>query len=149
MPGPSGKLPPTAPPGAGLLQSLRRLASTGLELVQLRLELLANDVELQKLRIFDALAWAAVGLLLLGLGLLLCAGLLVALTPEPWRPLTLALLTLGCLGGGAWMLSQARHRLTDPGGALAASRAELARDRQALAADAATDTDRPAAPPAR
>jgi uncharacterized membrane protein YqjE len=131
------------------MQSLRRLASTGLELVQLRLELLATELEQQKLRIFDALAWAAVGLLLLGLGLLLCAGLLVALTPEPWRPLTLAVLTLGCLGGGAWMLSQARQRLTEPGGALAGSLDELARDRQALADGPGAQVDEPAPPPAR
>ena len=66
MPVPSG-MPPGAsrPPGTGLMQSLRRLASTGLELIQLRLELLASELEQQKLRIFDALAWAAVGLLLL------------------------------------------------------------------------------------
>lgn len=131
--------------GAGLLHSLRRLASTGLELVQVRLELLANELAQEKLRIFDALAWAAVGLLLLGLGLLLCAGLLVALTPEPWRPLTLALLTLACLGGGAWMLNQARQRLASPGGVLAASRSELAQDQGRLA----PGRDGAAPPPAR
>lgn len=130
MPGPSGQ-PPTTP-GTGLFHSLRRLAATGLELVQVRLELLGNELQQEKLRIFDALAWAAVGLLLLGLGLLLGAALLVALSPEAWRPLVLALLTLGCLAGGALLLNRARQRLASPGGVLAASRAELARDRAAL-----------------
>lgn len=137
MPAPGGGLPPQdtarGAPGAGLFQSLKRLASTGLELVQVRLELLVSELEQEKLRIFDALAWAAIGLLLLGLGLLLAAGLLVALTPEPWRPLTLALLILGCLGGGLMMLNRARQRLASPGGLLAASRAELARDGDGLA----------------
>jgi uncharacterized membrane protein YqjE len=124
-------LPPPEP-GAGLFQSLRRLLATALEIAQLRLDLLGNELQQEKLRIFDALAWAAVALLLLGLGLLLGAGLLVALAPEPWRPLVLGLLTLACLGAGAVMLNQARQRLTSPGGALAASRAELARDRDGL-----------------
>ena len=133
-------LPPAA--GAGLFQSLRRLVATGLEIAQLRLDLLGNELQQEKLRIFDALAWAAVALLLLGLGLLLGAGLLVALAPPPWRPLVLGLLTLACLGGGVLLLNQARQRLTSPGGVLAASRAELARDRSAL------DTSTDSAPPA-
>jgi uncharacterized membrane protein YqjE len=130
MPG----LPPSAPgaSGGGLFASLRRLAATGLELVQVRLDLLGAELEQEKLRIFDALAWAAIGLLLLGLGLLLGAGLLVALAPEPWRPLVLAGLTLACLAGGVLMMRRARDRLASPGGLLAASRAELARDRDAL-----------------
>lgn len=134
MPGPSGQPPSAA--GTGLFHSLRRLAATGLELVQVRLELLGNELQQEKLRIFDALAWAAVGLLLLGLGLLLGAALLVALAPEAWRPLVLALLTLACLTGAALLLNRARQRLTSPGGVLAASRAELARDRAALDARA-------------
>lgn len=130
MPGQAPDSPGSA--GGGLFQSLRRLAATGLELVQVRLDLLGAELEQEKLRIFDALAWAAIGLLLLGLGLLLGAGLLVALAPEPWRPLVLALLTLGCLGGGLWLMQRARLRLASPGGLLSASRAELARDRGAL-----------------
>jgi uncharacterized membrane protein YqjE len=135
MPAPSGGPPLNdagGAPGAGLFHSLRRLASSGLELVQVRLELLVSELTQEKLRIFDALAWAAIGLLLLGLGLLLGAGLLVVLTPEPWRPLTLALLILLCLGGGLFLLSRARQRLASPGGLLAASRGELARDRDHL-----------------
>jgi uncharacterized membrane protein YqjE len=124
-------MPPPAP-GAGLFQSLRRLLATALDIAQLRLDLLANELAQEKLRIFDALAWAAVALLLLALGLILGVALLVALAPEAWRPLVLGLLSLACLGGGAWMLHQARRRLASPGGMLAASRAELARDRAGL-----------------
>ena len=119
-------------PRRGLYQSLQRLLGTVLETVQLRLDLLGNELEQEKLRIFDALAWAAAALLLTGLGLLLGMGLLVALAPEPWRPLVLGLLTLACLGLGAYMFHQARQRLANPGGALAASRAELAADRAGL-----------------
>ena len=149
--------PPSAPSaaaGSGLFESLRRLLATGLAIAQVRLDLLGNELEQEKLRLFDALAWAAVALLLLGLGLLLGAALLVALAPEAWRLLALGLLTLACLGGGAWMLNQARRRLTSPGGLLAATRAELARDHDALAdlddlpVAAASTVPRPAAGPA-
>lgn len=125
-----------AAPG-GWLAAARRLADGLLALAQLRLDLLAAEFEREKLRIFDALAWAAIGLLCLGLGALLLLVLLVVLTPEPWRPLVLALLAAGCLGGGLWMLGRARTRLASPGGALSASRAELAADREALAEPAA------------
>lgn len=128
--GPNGVPPPE--PGRGLFQSLQRLLSTGLEIVQVRLDLAVNEFEQEKLRIFDALVWAGVALLFIALGLLLGVAMLVALTPETWRPLVLALLTLGCLGVGAYMFNQARLRLANPGGALPATRAELARDQAGL-----------------
>ena len=128
--GPNGKPPPE--PGRGLFQSLQRLLATLLEIVQVRLDLVANEFEQEKLRIFDALVWAGVALLFIALGLLLGVAMLVALIPEAWRPLVLALLTLGCLGTGAYMFNQARLRLANPAGALPASRAELASDRAGL-----------------
>ncbi len=130
MAGPNGTPPPE--PGRGLFQSLQRLLSTALEIIQVRLDLVANEFEQEKLRVFDALVWAGAALLFIALGLLLGAVMLVALTPESWRPLVLAALTLVCLGTGAYMVSQARRRLSSPGGPLPATRAELARDRAAL-----------------
>lgn len=130
MAGPNGMPPPE--PGRGLFQSLQRLLATLLEIVQVRLDLAANEFEQEKLRIFDALVWAGVALLFIALGLMLGAAMLVALTPESWRPLVLALLTLACLGVGAYMFNQARLRLANPGGALPSTRAELARDQAGL-----------------
>jgi uncharacterized membrane protein YqjE len=130
MAGPHGMPPPE--PGHGLFSSLQRLLATLLQIVQVRLDLVANEFEQEKLRIFDALVWAGVALLFIALGLLLGVAMLVALTPEAWRPLVLALLTLGCLGAGAYMFNQARLRLANPAGALPASRAELAQDRAGL-----------------
>lgn len=130
MAGPHGMPPPE--PGRGLFQSLQRLLATLLEIVQVRLDLVANEFEQEKLRIFDALVWAGVALLFIALGLLLGVAMLVALTPVAWRPLVLGLLTLGCLGAGAYMFNQARLRLANPAGALPLSRAELAQDRAGL-----------------
>jgi uncharacterized membrane protein YqjE len=123
---------PHSDPAAGLFGSLRRLLGTLLEIAQARLELLGVEYEREKLRVFDVLIGAVVALLCIGLGLLLLAALLVILTPEPLRPWVLALLALASIGGGVWLLRQATQRLSAPTGLLAATRDELARDRNAL-----------------
>ncbi|MDO9283668.1 MAG: phage holin family protein [Aquabacterium sp.] len=123
-----------APPPAGLFGSLQRLLATLLDIAQLRLDLLTTEFEREKLRLYDGLLWAAVALFFIGLGLLLLAALLVAVAPEPLRPLVLGLLALGSLGLGGWLVVQARRRLISPAGALPATRAELARDRASLRA---------------
>ena len=91
---------PRRDPAAGLFGSLKRLLGSVLEIAQARLDLLTVELEREKLRIFDAIVWAAVALLFIGLGLLLLAALLVMLAPEPMRPWLLALMALACLGGG-------------------------------------------------
>ena len=103
-----------------------------LETAQNRLDLLGAEFEQEKLRIFDALAVAALALVCISLGLLLCAALLIMLAPETWRPLVIAGLALACLAGGALLFTTAKRQLRNPGGALGASRAELATDRAAL-----------------
>ena len=123
---------PRRDPAAGLFGSLKRLLGTVLEIAQARLDLLSAELEREKLRIFDGVVWAAIALLFIGLGLLLLAALLVMLAPEPMRLWLLALMALTCLGGGAWLVRQATHRLSTPAGPLAATRDELARDHTAL-----------------
>lgn len=118
--------------GDGLFVSLRRLGATAVELLHVRLELIVTELEQEKLRLLDALLLAGLALIALGLGALLLALFAVILTPEPYRWVTLGLLTLGCLGGGVWALIGARARLEAPGGFLRASRDELARDMAAL-----------------
>jgi uncharacterized membrane protein YqjE len=122
---------PSAAEG-GLLVSLRRFIATALELGQVRLELLGTELEEQKLRILGALAWAALGVMLVGVGVVLLVGCVVMLFWEGYRLPALAVLMLAFLGGGALMLRHAVGRLQTPPGAFAASVAELARDRAAL-----------------
>ena len=121
------------PPGGGLFVSLRRLIATALELAQVRLELLGTELEEQKLRILAGLVWAALGVLLLGVGLALLAGFVVLLFGEGYRLHALGALTLLFLAGGALVLRHAQARLKTPPGAFAASVAELVQDRSAVA----------------
>jgi uncharacterized membrane protein YqjE len=120
--------------GVGLLGSLRRLAASAAELAQTRLELLGCELEQAKLRLFDALLWAAVALLLLGVGLVGLVAFVLLLMQENYRLTALAVLVLLFVVGGVGLMLLARRRLQSPDGLFASSAAELARDRADLGA---------------
>ena len=136
-------------PSDGLLATLRQTLAHGVETLRVRLSLLGTEVEEEKLRIFDAVLWAGLGLLLLGMGLLFLCGLVIVLLWDQHRLLALGGLALVFLGGGALVLAQARQRLRAPGSLFSSSLSELARDRQALVPDPDTSASPPSpAPPA-
>ncbi|MDP3702706.1 MAG: phage holin family protein [Hylemonella sp.] len=125
----------SAPPqGAGLLVSLRQLLGTAVATVQVRLALLGNELEEEKLRLFDSLLWAALALVLLALGSLLLAAFIVVLFWDSHRLQALGGLAVLLLGAGAGLLVRARARLRQPGGLFRASVNELDRDRVGLGA---------------
>ena len=126
-------------PGGGLLVSLRRLVATVLELAQVRLELIGAEIEEQKLRILSALVWAALGVLLVGLALVLAIGCVVLLFWDGYRLQAMGVLTVAFGGGGALALRRASARLQSKGGAFAASVAELAQDCERVAPAAAAE----------
>ena len=120
-------------PHSGLFASLRGLCSTGLGLLQNRLELLVTELEEEKLRILGLLGYGAAAFLLLGAGIMFLAIFLTVLLWESHRLLVLGLFTMGFLGSGgialfmAWRCAHAKSRL------FSSSLAELAEDRIALA----------------
>lgn len=118
--------------GRGLFASLRRLLGSAIETVQVRLALLSNEIEQEKLRLFDGLLWAGLALLLLGLGTLLLCGFIVMLFWEEYRLAALGVLSALLLGLGAWLMQAARAHLRHPGGLFNTSVEELGRDRAAL-----------------
>jgi uncharacterized membrane protein YqjE len=117
---------------AGLFESLRRLLHTGLGLAQLRLELLASDLEVEKLRVAEAALRALLGLMLLCLGLVLLVGFVLMLLWDGYRLPAMALLTLLFLGGGVALLRAAKRRWLHGEPMFAATRAEFERDQAAL-----------------
>ncbi len=118
--------------GGGLFASLRQLLATGIETLRVRLELLSTEIEQEKLRLFDAVLWAGLALLLLGMGLLFLCGLIVVLLWDQHRLLALGGLAAIFLASGVWVMQIARQRLRAPGGLFNTSVAELARDRAGL-----------------
>jgi uncharacterized membrane protein YqjE len=127
------------PPGSGLLASLRRLVASGLEIAQVRLELLSTELEQEKLRLFDALMWAGIGLFLLAVGTVLAVGALVLMFQEAYRLPALAAISAVFIVVAAWLLRRARDLLRQPGGLFAGSVAELSRDRESLGPAGGTD----------
>ncbi len=117
---------------AGLFVSARRLLATLLEIGQVRLELIATELELEKLRLFDALLLAVAAMLALAVGVVLLCFFIVAAVGDAYRLHALALLALLFIGGSAMGLRAARARLRSPGTLFDATAAELARDRAAL-----------------
>ena len=117
---------------AGLFESLRRLLHTALSLATVRLELLATDLEIEKLRLIEVTLRALLGIMLLGLSLLLLIGFLLMLLWDGYRLPVLGVLTLLCLVGGLGLLHAAKRRLRQGEPMFAATRAEFERDQAAL-----------------
>jgi uncharacterized membrane protein YqjE len=124
--------PTRGEPGSGILQSLRNLAATLLELLQTRLELVVTELEEERLRLLQLLFWAAAALLFFAIGLLLLILLLVVLFWESHRVLAIVTIAAVFLGLGIYTgmrvrsLAQARPRL------LSTSRDQLSKDRDRL-----------------
>lgn len=121
-----------SPPGGGLFASLRGLLSTALDLLHTRFELLATELEEEKLRLLGVLVYGAAAFFLIGIGVVFLALFLTVLYWESNRLLVIGGFTAAFLlaGMGAFLLMRRRMR----GGSLlfAASLAELSQDRQAL-----------------
>lgn len=117
----------------GLFASFRRLLYSTTELAEVRLQLFATELQQEKLRLLESLAWLVLAALACGVGLVLFSVFIVMLFDSAYRLPALAVLSLLFFAGGwaAWRL--ARGRQSSGGAAFEASLAELRRDRAALA----------------
>lgn len=118
--------------GSGLFASLHQLLDTAVEILQVRLALLSNELQQEKLRLFDGLLWAGLALMLLGLGVLLLCAFIVVLFWDGYRLQALGALSVLFLAVGGLLLHAARARLQSPGGPFNTSVEELGRDRAGL-----------------
>ncbi|MDO9597799.1 MAG: phage holin family protein [Azoarcus sp.] len=115
-----------------LADSLRGFLDSGLQTAQTRLELLAVEVQEEKLRLTGLLFNVVVGALLLAFGLVFLLLFLTVLFWEEHRLLALGIATAICIGGALLTASNAARELKRGSRLFAASLAELARDRAAL-----------------
>ena len=116
-------------PGVGFLANVRQLLATLLEIVQVRLELLAAELEQEKRRVFSALVLAAVALVCMALGLVMLSVVVLLIFWDSYRVWAACALALLFGGGGAYLLVRAKQKLSAPSGLFVHSLAELQRDR--------------------
>jgi len=117
---------------SGLFASLRRLLATALEIAQVRLDLLGTEIEFEKRRLFDGLLWAAISLLVLGIGLFLLGGFVFLFFWEGYRLSAIGILALLFLTGGVVLIYGARRYLRKKTNIFNASLSELESDRAEL-----------------
>lgn len=116
----------------GLVQSLRRLAATLIALLQTRLELLANELEEERVRLVQVLLWGCIALAFLLLGVVMLTLFVVVLFWDTHRVLVSGLLALTFIAIGLAAVAVARSRARARSRLFSASLAELANDREQL-----------------
>ena len=121
-----------SPPRPRLSESLHGIVDAGLQTVQTRLELLAVELQEEKLRLTGLALNTVLAGLLLGFGLVFLMVFLTVLFWEEHRLLALGVSTAVCLGGGLLAASNAARAFRSGTKLFSASLAEFARDRAAL-----------------
>jgi uncharacterized membrane protein YqjE len=111
---------------------VRELARTLLSFVLTRARLAATEVEEQALRAAEILIWLAVALFFLGIAIVFAAVLVVLVFWDSNRLLAAGLLAALFVSIGAGAALFARQRLRERPKLLAATLAELERDRDTL-----------------
>ncbi|MHB0926925.1 MAG: phage holin family protein [Gallionellaceae bacterium] len=120
--------------GVGLMGSIKQLLSTVTSIVSTRLELLANELQEERLRITQMLLFALFALFCFGVGILLLTAFIVVLFWDDHRLAALGTLSAIFLALGALMTLLLRSKAQAKSRLFSASLAELAEDRKQLSA---------------
>jgi uncharacterized membrane protein YqjE len=117
---------------AGLMESLKRMAGTLLDIFQTRLELLASEVEEERLSIGQMLLYGSIALFFFGLAILLLTIFIVVLLWDSYRLPVLAGFILIYLVAGLLAWNALRRMAREEPNLFSASLAALAYDRDLL-----------------
>lgn len=116
----------------GLMGSVKRLLSTLTSIASTRLELLANELQEERLHITQMLLFALFALFFLGTGILLLAVFIVVLFWDDHRLAVLGVLSILFFAAGTLMAVLLRNKAQTKSRLFSASLAELASDREHL-----------------
>lgn len=117
---------------AGLFDSIRKLAATGVGIAQTRLELLSTELAEEKERTLSLLMLGMAALFFIGLGIIFVAIFLTVAFWNSHRLLVLGLFTVIFLGVGVAALVAAISKARAESRLFSASLAELSKDREQL-----------------
>ena len=123
---------PGAGPAPGVIAALRSLAANTVAIVHTRLELLANEVEEERLRTLQIVLLAVIALFCAAVGVLLITTWIVVALWEQYRLATLAALALAYLIAAGIALRKLKAKTAVRPKLFSTSLAELARDRDLL-----------------
>ena len=121
--------------GAGLLESAKRLLCTLTLIVSTRLELLANELQEERLHLTQMLFFSLFAIFCFGMGLLLLTIFIVVLFWDDHRLAVLGGLSLLFFLLGVLMAAVLRVRARSKTKLFSASIAEFAKDREQLGGD--------------
>ena len=124
-----GEVPPPPP---GILNSLRRLAQTGVAVVQNRVALLSVELEEQKVRVVRLLVLAGVAIFLGNTALLAFSAALVILVGDQARVPVLVGLGVIYGGGAIWAMMALRKELRSAPPPFEETMSELKKDSEWL-----------------
>ena len=123
---------PATEAGGGLFFSLRRLASTGVEIVHTRLEILSSDLEEERARLGSLLMTGVLALFCFFMAAILFTILIVVLLWDTHRVPVLGVLGGVFLVGGALCWRSFHQQRQERPMFLATTLGELAKDRREL-----------------
>jgi len=112
---------------------LRNLATTLVALLQNRLELLATDLEEERIRLLQLVFWAVGALFFFALGALMITILVVLLLWDSHRLAGIVVLAAVFLGTGVFLAIGVRNRMHMQSRLFSSSLDELAKDKDRLA----------------
>jgi uncharacterized membrane protein YqjE len=118
----------------GLMESLKRLASTLISIVSTRLELLANELQEERLHITQMIILALSALFFFGMGILLLAIFVAVLFWDDHRLAAIGVVCALFFALGTLMALLLRSKAKAKSKLFSASLAELAKDREHLGA---------------
>ncbi len=120
--------------GSGLMGSVKRLLSTLTSIASTRLELLANELQEERLRLTQMLLFVLFALFCFGMGILLLTVFIVVLFWDDHRLAVLGALSVLFFAAGMLMAMLLRSKMQAKSKLFSASLAELDKDRAQLSA---------------
>jgi uncharacterized membrane protein YqjE len=118
--------------GSGLMGSVKRLTSTLTSILSTRLELLANELQEERLRLTQMFLFTLFALFCFGMGLLLLTFFVVVLFWDEHRLAVLGILSAVFFALGSFAAMSLRNLAQEKSKLFSASLAELAKDRERI-----------------